>query len=302
MRIYVTGATGFLGRRIVDHALRSGHQVVALTRDPSRIAPREGLEPRKLDLLVLDTVLPAIKDCEAGIHAAGVGPGASEAELHAANVVASRHLAGTARRQAKLSRLVAISSAAVLEPGDTPYRRAKIGQEAAIRTYGLDLTLLRPTLVLGPYSETADLRELVNRLRSNGSVSLVGGGKIAIQPVDVDDVALAAVRAVERPATIGKIYSIAGPEGGIRWVDFVTEARRLVGGSAGLRSVPRVPLAIAAGLLSLAGQGQRIRAALAYYGQDHLHPIDDARRDLDFAPRPYTDAMARAFADAPTSG
>jgi nucleoside-diphosphate-sugar epimerase len=295
MRIYVTGATGFLGRRIVDRALERGHQVVALSRDPSRLAPRPGLEPRRLDLLELDAVLPAIEDCEAGIHAAGAGPSAGERELHDANVQASRHLAGSARRQTKLARLVAITSAAVLEPGDTPYRRAKIGQEAAIRSYGLDLTLLRPTLVLGPHAETQDLTRLVARLRSTEAFPLVGGGTTRIQPVDVEDVATAAVTAVERPATIGGIYTLAGPEGGIAWRDFVAEAKRRVGGKAKLRTAPRAPLRVLAALLSLLGRGESLRAALAYYGGDHLHSLAEVRRALDFDPRPYEESLTRAF-------
>lgn len=295
MRIYVTGATGFLGRRIVDRALERGHTVVALSRDPNRMTPRQGLEPRKLDLLQLDDVLPAIEDCEAGIHAAGAGPTASDRELHDANVQASRHLAGSARRQTKLARLVAISSAAVLEPGDTPYRRAKIGQEAAIRSYGLDLTLLRPTMVLGPYRETNDLARLVERLSGGQPFPLVGGGKTRIQPVDVEDVAAAAVTAVERPASIGGIHVLAGPEGGMAWRDFVTEVKRRVGGNAKLRYTPRIPLRIIASALAILGRGQELRAALTYYGQDHLHSLAEVKRALDFAPRPYSESLTRAF-------
>jgi nucleoside-diphosphate-sugar epimerase len=299
MRIYVTGSTGFVGRRVVDRALERGHEVVALSRDPSRVAPRARLEARRVDLLELESVLPAIQDCEAGIHAAGVGPGADEKLMHAANVQASRHLAGSARRLAKLSRLVAFTSAAVLEPGDTPYRRAKIGQEAALRTYGLDLTVLRPTLVLGPYAEAADLTALVAKLRAAGPFSLVGRGSNRIQPVAVEDVANAAVAALENPATIGKLYTLAGPNGGITYREFVTGVARRVGATPNLRAVPRFPLAILATVLGLIGRSERLRAALAFYGHDHLYSIDDAARDLGFAPAGYDAMLTAAFGPVP---
>lgn len=298
MKVYVTGASGFIGRRIVDHLVRKGHSAVALTRDPSKFGtnvPAPGVEVRQLDLMVLESIVPAIQDCDAGIHAAGIGPWANEKEMHELNVQASRHLAGSARRQQKLFRLVALTSAAVDEAGDTPYRRAKIGQEAALRSYGIDLTLLRPTLVVGPYGESKDLKHLVERLRGTKAFPLVGGGRTKIQPVDVDDVAAAAVAAVENKDTIGKILPLAGPEGGLEWREFVTEVQRRVKGVAPLRSIPRFPLVIASVFAALAGKGQGMRAALAYYGEDHLYSLAEPRALLGFAPRSYPEMLDRAF-------
>lgn len=300
MKIYVTGASGFIGRRIVDRLTARGHQPVLLTRDPARVPQRPDIEVRRCDLTALETILPAIEDCDAGIHAAGVGPWATERAMHDQNVVATRNLAGAARRFQRLTRLIAITSAAVEEPGDTPYRRVKIGQEAALRSVDLKLTILRPTQVLGPWQESEDLKRLVTRLLDSKPFRMIGGGRCRVQPIHVDDVARAAVDALERDASIGSQLLLAGAEGGLPFESFVRGIQERVHGRAPLRSIPILPLRLAAMALGILGRGDRIAAALAYYGSDHLYPLTQARKILGFEPMTYAEALDRAFGPAST--
>jgi uncharacterized protein (TIGR01777 family) len=65
MLIGITGATGFIGRKIVDLALNRGHEIVAFSRNPDRQLP--GCEMRRFTL----ERAPDITGCEAIIHLAG---------------------------------------------------------------------------------------------------------------------------------------------------------------------------------------------------------------------------------------
>lgn len=65
MHIGLTGATGFIGGKIIDLALRRGHEIVAFTRDPSRTIPGCAMRAFSLD------APPDISGCEAIIHLAG---------------------------------------------------------------------------------------------------------------------------------------------------------------------------------------------------------------------------------------
>ena len=65
MNIGLTGATGFIGRKIVDLALRRGHEIIAFSRNPERGIP--GCEMRQFSL----DVAPDISGCDALIHMAG---------------------------------------------------------------------------------------------------------------------------------------------------------------------------------------------------------------------------------------
>lgn len=294
MKIYVTGGTGLIGRHVIRALLSNDHEVIALSRDPARIAAAPGVTPRQVDLMELDSILPAIEDCEAGIHCAGAGPSADAATQQRSNVQVSRHVAAAAKRKKHLARLIAISSAAVIEPVDSTYRQYKVGQEAALRTVRLDLTLLRPTLVLGPPDESAEIRGLAERMKA-GTHWVPGGGRNKIQPVHVDDVARAAVAALGRPDSIGKEITIAGPENGLAYRDLLLAIRDATGGGAKIGSVPIAPMRLAAIPLGLVGRAQSIRAQIAYYSNDHLYPIEPAMRLLGFAPQDYQEAIAACF-------
>ena len=65
MNIGITGATGFIGRKIIDLALRRGHEVIAFTRDPRNSIPGCEIRPFSIDQP------PNIRGCEALIHLAG---------------------------------------------------------------------------------------------------------------------------------------------------------------------------------------------------------------------------------------
>ncbi|MDB6149538.1 MAG: hypothetical protein JWQ44_986 [Chthoniobacter sp.] len=65
MNLGITGATGFIGRAIIDHALRRGHEVTAFTRNPERPIP--GCAMRAFSL----QAPPDLSGCEAIIHLAG---------------------------------------------------------------------------------------------------------------------------------------------------------------------------------------------------------------------------------------
>lgn len=65
MNLGITGASGFIGRKIIDLALRRGHEVIALTRNPGRAIPGCTMRPFTL------SAPPDISECEALIHLAG---------------------------------------------------------------------------------------------------------------------------------------------------------------------------------------------------------------------------------------
>jgi len=68
MRIAVTGATGFIGRKMIERLLARGDDVIAITRDAESARP---LLPSSVRLVAWGEVAPAIAEVDAGIHLAG---------------------------------------------------------------------------------------------------------------------------------------------------------------------------------------------------------------------------------------
>jgi putative NADH-flavin reductase len=67
MNIVVAGATGNIGSRILDEALRRGHRVTGLTRDPAKLGTRDGLQARKANTAEVAAFADALKGHDAAI-------------------------------------------------------------------------------------------------------------------------------------------------------------------------------------------------------------------------------------------
>src|SRR5205085_5177203 len=100
----------------------------------------------------------------------------------------------------------------------------------------LDWTLVRPTMIYGTPADR-NIARLLRLLRRAPLVPLPGGGRSLQQPVHVDDVADAIVRALERDPSIGRAYDLGGPEP-LTLRELVQDAARAVGRRPWLVTVP----------------------------------------------------------------
>lgn len=169
--VIVTGATGFLGRHLVDALLRQGHEVYLLVRDQQKAAqlfcqPSVHILETSLMTPIAADILPAHALI---IHAAAITGSlrAKYREYQAANVVATEHLLKAAiARQAVgftfISSVSAVGAAAsrqnpidedtVPQP-QTYYGRSKLAAENVLRELtptALPLTIIRSALIYGP--------------------------------------------------------------------------------------------------------------------------------------------------------
>jgi dihydroflavonol-4-reductase len=257
MRVLVTGATGFLGRHLVDALLSRGHHVVALVRASGSALP-VGVEARVGDVLDAASLLEAAKGCEVVLHCAGkVSRDPRDAELlyrlHVGgtkNVVSACKHAGVRRLvHASTSGTVAVSDDpdhVSVETDETPigilarwpYYRAKLfAERAALAANGADLEVVsvNPTLLLGPGdvhgSSTEDVRLFLER-----KIPAVPPGGISW--VDARDAALGMVQAMDagRP---GERYLLGATNCTMR--EFFGRLERVSGVRAPIMPMPRVP-------------------------------------------------------------
>ena len=155
---------------------------------------------------------------------------------------------------------------------------------AACDRRGVAWTLLRPTLI---YAEGQDrnVSRLAALIGRTGLLPLCGDGEGLRQPVHADDLASAAVQALDAPASVGRIYDLPGGE----TLSYRAMAERIFEGvnrPARILSIPRplwrLGLALASPLLpgTSPAMGDRM-------GVDLTFDASAARRDLDWSPRPF---------------
>jgi uncharacterized protein YbjT (DUF2867 family) len=163
--VAVTGATGFLGRRLVKVLGEQGWTVRVLARrditDPAWL----GLEPQLvIGDLANSRALAALCDgAQVVVHVAGLIKARSRAVFDRANVEGSRQVALAAKTAG--ARLVLVSSLAAREPNLSDYAGSKRGGEDAAREImGGDLTIVRPPAIYGPGDvETLRLFEMASK-------------------------------------------------------------------------------------------------------------------------------------------
>lgn len=108
-----------------------------------------------------------------------------------------------------MKRLVHVSALGVGASAPSLYLRSKAAGEAALAAAGLDLTVLRPSVIFGAHDK---LLNMFAALQGLAPFVPLAGADSRYQPVWVDDVAAAIVRCLDDPATIGKTYECTGPD------------------------------------------------------------------------------------------
>jgi len=212
-RILVTGGSGFVGRRLIPALQDAGHSLAALTRTGSldpRLADQTRLRVVDGDLLEPATYREALSTADLVVHLAAATGRASNADLIRVNAVGTEVLVD-ACRQARVSRLLFISSVAASFPADAhyPYAAAKRRAETAVQRSGLAFAILRPTMIFGPGSPVLAGLE---RMALLPVIPVFGSGRTLVQPVHVDDVVRFMVRVIDDNLFTDAVVDIGGRE------------------------------------------------------------------------------------------
>jgi UDP-glucose 4-epimerase len=252
-RILVTGASGFIGRRLVAVLSGAGETVRAAMRRHAAAVDFPGAELFTLpDITQPVDWAGALAGVDRVVHLAGLAhadPGAHSAELyHRVNCVATGELARAAarsgvRRFVFVSSIRAQSAAAAkhaLTEDDLPqptedYGRSKLMAEAEVRATGMPFAILRPAVVYGP-GAASNIASLL-RLAASPLPLPFGAFRNRRSLLGIDNL-IAAIRfALASPAAIGETYVVADPEL-LTLAEIVTAMRAGLGRKPGLFPVP----------------------------------------------------------------
>ena len=149
-RIFITGATGYIGSRLIPILLGSGHEVTALAREQSRHKLPPGCAVAIADALNGDSYAAAVRGADTFIHLVGVShPSPSKAQEFLNVDQRSAEQAIQVARQNGIEHFVYLS---VAQPAPMmhAYIEVRAHCENVLRASGMNATILRPWYVLGP--------------------------------------------------------------------------------------------------------------------------------------------------------
>jgi len=243
MRVLVTGATGFVGGHLVPELVDQGHDVVALTRDPSDYVAPAGVEVVQGDVLDPDLELPAVDAAYYLVHSMQAGEDFEERDRRAArNFVRAADAAG-------IGRLVYLGGLGSEDDDLSEHLKSRREVEYLLGEGDADLTALRAAIVIGAGSASFQIiRQLAARLPVMVTPSWV---RTECQPIYIDDVVAYLVGVLEDPETAGEMYEIGGPDVLTYQEILTTTAKLLVGRAPLIIPVPVLSPGLSARWLGL---------------------------------------------------
>jgi uncharacterized protein YbjT (DUF2867 family) len=212
VKILVTGATGFIGPKVV-HALRTqGRDVRALVRRPDRATYVAGLGAEVAAGDVTDPVSlqAALKGCTHVLHLVAIIKG-RPADFHKVMTVGTQNLIAAAKDEG-VQRFVLMSALGTSQTAalTVPYFAAKWEEERDVAASGLEYTTFRPSFVFG--RDGGALPTFIRQVKLSPVVTVIGEGLQRSQPIWVDDVAAIFAKSVDLPDTANRTFELGGPD------------------------------------------------------------------------------------------
>ncbi|MET9509784.1 SDR family oxidoreductase [Streptomyces flavidovirens] len=213
LRCLVTGATGYIGGRLVPELLDAGYQVRCLARSPGRLRdhPWAGrVEVVRGDVTDEDSVRAAMRGVDVAyylVHALGTGAGFERTDRRAAEIFGEQARAAGVRRIVYLGGLTPRD---VPEHELSPHLRSRGEVGAVLLRSGVATTVLRAAVIIGSGSASFEmLRYLTERLPVMVTPSWV---RTRIQPIAVRDVLRYLVGSAGMPGDVNRAFDIGGKD------------------------------------------------------------------------------------------
>jgi NADH dehydrogenase len=247
VKVAIIGGTGFVGGHLTEALLAAGHEVSLLVRTGSESKVRQTgrVVTTAGDISSADALRSVMQGCSAVIYNVGIlrefpSRGITFEESQYQGLVRTVEAA----RDVGVKRLLLMSANGV-KPKGTPYQETKFRAEEYARQSGLDVTVLRPSVIFG---DPAGKMEFATQLFKDmvrppiPAVSFFSGrspdkGAVVMSPVHIDDVARAFVAALENDKTIGQTFALGGPEV-LSWQTMVRRIAEATGRSKWLLPMP----------------------------------------------------------------
>jgi uncharacterized protein YbjT (DUF2867 family) len=202
--ILVTGATGFVGRRLAEALVRAGYDVRAMTRRPEQYdGPGTAVGA---DVHDPGTLADAVKGIEVAFY---LVHSLDDDDFERRDAAAARAF-GSAAADAGVRQIVYLGGLGGDDQRLSPHLRSRREVEGLLGEGGVPVTVLRAAIVVGEGGVSWELtRQLVKNLPAMVAPRWVN---TKTQPVALDDVIRYLVGVVGHPEAIGRVFEVGGPE------------------------------------------------------------------------------------------
>ena len=221
MKVFLTGATGFVGKYMLERLLMEGHTVRAAVRgqppQKSNVAPRTEQPGRKDnfqwipgDVVEGSGLDEGMQRCDAVIHLVGIIREKGTNTFERVHHLGTRNVVETAKRNG-IRRFVQMSALGVRADGVAAYQTTKWRGEEEVRQSGIPFCILRPSLIFG--EGDGFVTQMMSTMRSAPFFRPVpGDGAPKFRPIAVQDVTTCFARALTSEAATNQTVDLGGAD------------------------------------------------------------------------------------------
>jgi len=206
----VTGATGYIGGRLVPNLLEAGYRVRVLTRDSTRLRGRsweEEVDIIQADVLKPETLPAALENVSAAYYL--IHNMSQTADSHQRDIIAARNF-GQASRKAGIDRIIYLGGLGDPETDLSEHLKSRQETGRTLAEAGVPVTEFRAAIIIGSGSISCEMiRYLTERIPVMICPKWV---YTRVQPIAVRDVQTYLVKALDVPESIGRIIEIGGSD------------------------------------------------------------------------------------------
>jgi NADH dehydrogenase len=290
--VLVTGATGYVGRRLVPALAAAGHTVRVLVRDPSTANVPDGVTVMQGDVTDPRSLGPAFAGVEVVVNLAAITADqkAPKGGYDTVNADGPANVVGAAK-DAGVGRIVQMGGIDTVAGTPGPYLAGRRRGEQAVIESGIPWAILQPSIMFGG-SDAAFPHAMADLIRKAPIVPVPGDGSLRLQLVWVEDVARCLVALVEDDAKTGK-FPVGGPE------ELTYDAQLdVIGAAIGKTKVRKIHLPMGfmrlqARLMSILPHPPLTPAALELFAGDNVAGVDAIPRQFGFEPRSFREHLAQ---------
>jgi uncharacterized protein YbjT (DUF2867 family) len=295
-RVLVTGATGFVGRRLVPALVAEGHDVRAMTRHPDTY-DGEG-DPVHGDVHDPDTLPAALEGIEVAYY---LVHSLDDHDFERKDAAAARAF-GRAAADAGVRQVVYLGGLGAEDQDLSAHLRSRRQVEGLLGEAGVPVTVLRAAIIVGAGGISWEItRQLVKNLPA---MVVPRWASTRTQPIAIDDVVRYLVGVADRPEALGRVFEIGGPDR-LTYVEMLRIAAEVRDGSGmPLVRVPVLTPRLSSYWLALVTDvdvttGRNLIDSMG----TEVVVTDESIRDLvPGDPLPYDEAVRRALAESDQPG
>ncbi len=293
MRILITGASGFIGRHLVETLRHKGHELVLISRR-ERGRWGEGVTWRVVDFAGAqrpEDWLPLLADVDVDVvvNCVGIFSQTRRQRFDDLHDKAPRALFA-ACEQAGVELVIQISALGTDETARSPYHLSKKRADDALAASALDWVILRPSLIIGDEGVSWRFFQALSALPL---VPVIGDGQQILQPISIKDVTKAILLSIERKEAVRQRIDLVGGEQ-VTLRQYLQKLSCWTGKkSFHPLHIPYGLAGVLAGLAPLLGKFPLDRQAIKMLREARAFSGETCRRALGFSPEGLSHVLAQ---------